>query len=126
MNSVNYGYYIRINAYNHIIKAFSSATEEPQPNDILVNEGEGIQFIVGSNILSEELKHHANEENGLILFDIRGIYLLKYEDGVICKRSDKELQEELACLLKPQPTKYEILSAQIEYIAMMADVELEE
>lgn len=91
MNSEKFGYYIRVNDNNHIVKTFSSALEEPLQTDILVNEGEGIQFVIGSKVLSAELKQYANEENGLVLFDeVKGVCLLKYEDGLISQISEAD------------------------------------
>ncbi len=102
-------YYIRLNEKNQIIKTFSSTFEKPNVTDILIGEGEGSQFRAFSNNLSPELKEFTGVENGLQLTNEHGIYILKYENGLICKVSEEELLEELNNLPKPQPTEVELL-----------------
>lgn len=102
-------YYIRVNENNRIIKTFSSAFENAEKSDIEIGEGDGSQFRVSKERLTEELHDYANVENGLELINEYGLYCLKYENGVISKISDVELQEELNNLPKSPLTKMEML-----------------
>ncbi len=101
-------YYIRVNENGIISKYFSSVFEKPTETDILIGEGEGSQFRATSDKLSVELQEFADIENGLQLTNEFGVYILKYENGVISKISDKELEESLL-LQKPSPTEIELL-----------------
>ncbi len=101
-------YYIRLNENNRIIKTFSSIFEAPEDSDILVGEGEGAQFRVGSNILEESLQEYIEVENGLRLINEFGVYMLKYENGVICKLTEEELEASKP-VIEIKPTEVELL-----------------
>lgn len=108
-------YYIRINEDNQIIKVLSSAFESPLETDILVCENNSPHFNVSSELLSDELKKYANIENGLPLADeATGLHNLKYENGIIRKLTDEELQEEIDNLPQPQPSELEQLKSENE------------
>ncbi len=107
-DKVKYKYFIRVEN-NKIIKAFSNVFENPKENDILIGEGDGSQFRATSEVLSEELQYLSKIENGLSLINDKGLYSLKYENGLICKVSEEELQEELNNLPKPHHTEVEVL-----------------
>ncbi len=101
-------YYISVNEKNRVIKTFSSVFEKPIETDILIGEGAGSQFRVLSDKLSEELQEFAEVENGLQLINELGIYILKYENGVIRKISDEELEESISGV-EFVPTEIELL-----------------
>ncbi len=118
-------YYIRLNEDGKVIKTFSNVYEEATDKDILVGEGEGSQFRVNGNILNVDLQEFANVENGLPLVNDYGFYYLKYEDGLIKKLSDEEIQIEVDSLQKADVTEIVKIWATIDYIAMMAEIDLE-
>lgn len=109
MDIIKNRYFIRTDENKRIIKTFSSVFEKSEKNDILIGEGEGSQFRAGKEVLSEELQEFSDIENGLELLNEHGLYCLKYENGVINKVSDVELQEEFNALPKPQIVNLEIL-----------------
>lgn len=77
-----YKHYIRLNEKKHIIKAFSTAFEQPEENDILVKENAG---------------RHYNP----IIHRTDGLYKFKYIDGEWVVNTDSDLTEELASLIQP-------------------------
>ncbi len=113
-------YYIRLNENSRIVKWFSEVFEKPLDGDILIGEGYGVQFVVGKEVLSEELQEYANVENGLPLTNERGILQLKFENGVISKVSDVELKVEIARTLElmvaNQPTEIEMLREETDVL----------
>lgn len=123
-------YYISINEENRIVKTFSSAFGNPIDSDIEVGEGVGSQFRVSGELLSEELKFFADIENGLQILDENGLYCLKYENGLIHKVDENELQEELNNLPKQQPTKIEMLEEEnimlMETVTQLYEINLEQ
>ena len=60
--------------------------------------------------------------NGLV--NSNGIYLYKYEDGKIIKRSDEEIAEDKR-IQDLIPTQLDIIEAQVTYTAMLTDTLLE-
>lgn len=81
-------HYIRIDANNCIIKGFSDAFEEPEGNDIGINQEGGRHF---------ELLGHINPS----LINESGIHLYKYTDGVVTETTEAERAAELAAMPKP-------------------------
>ncbi len=107
-------YYIRLNENSRIVRWFSEVFEKPIDGDILIGEGYGVQFVVGKEVLSEELYDYADIENGLDLTNKNGLLQLKYENGIISKVSEVELEEQLKVQLEKeqtetQPTEIEVL-----------------
>ncbi len=117
MEELKNKYYIRLNEDGRIIKCFSDVFEEPLENDILISEDYGSQFRITSEVLSQDLQQCANVENGLILTDENGIYILKYEDSLIQKLTDEEYEMEIDNLPVSEPTKMEVLEK--ENLALM-------
>ncbi len=125
MEEIKNNYYIRLDEKNRIIKTFSDFFEQPSQIDILLYTGLGSQFRASSENLANDLQQYSEVENGLPLMSEPGIYTLKYENGKIQKLSTEEIQLEMDNLPKSQPTPIEVLNAKIDYIAMMADIDLE-
>ena len=71
-----YKHYIRIDEDNNIIKGFSDAFEQPQADDICINEQGGYQFRL----------EPGGEENPL-LYTMDGIPLYRW-DGTVVKRTE--------------------------------------
>jgi len=67
-------HYIRLNIDKSIIKGFSDASEQPQPDDILINAKGGVHF--GLNIDSATPYH---SENIRELFSADEIFLFKWD-----------------------------------------------
>ncbi len=118
-------YHIRLNSKNRIIHCFSDLLEQPLQTDIKIGEGSGSQFRVSIEKLSVELQKYADIENGLPLTNEQGIFILKFEDGLIKKVSEEEIKDEIDWLSKVKPTEIEVLKARLDYIAMMSDINLE-
>lgn len=102
-------YVVRLNEKGRIIKTFSDVFDEILDTDTIIGEGISRHFVVDKEVLSEGLQVYANIENGLPLINEFGIYQLKYENGIISKISEEELQEEFESLPKAQPTEIEVL-----------------
>ncbi len=109
MEDLKIKYYLRLDERNKVIKTFSDVFEKSKEADILIGEGYGSQFRASLEVLGEGLENFAEVENGLTLVNKLGIYLLKYENGLICKVSDEEIQAEIDNLPKPEPTEIEKL-----------------
>lgn len=74
-------HYIRLDDENNIIKGFSDAFKQPQPDDILINEQGGRHF---------ELLGQVNPS----LVDGRGVHLYKYVNGQIVVKTPDEINRE--------------------------------
>lgn len=81
-------HYIRIDANNCIIKGFSDAFEQPEVNDICINQEGDRHF---------ELLGQVNPS----LTTISGIHLYKYTDGAVTETTESERAAELAAMPKP-------------------------
>lgn len=80
-------HYIRIDNSNRIIKGFSSEFEEPQQNDICINEDGGRHF---------EMLGRVNPQ----LTDPNLIYIYKYENGQMLERTQEEILQDLQAIPK--------------------------
>ena len=104
-----YSVYARTDENNKVIKIFSTCFEQPNDTDILIKTGNGYEFVHVSyyQILNADMTH-------------------KYciGSGVMRECTDEEIAEEKALFPTPQPTQEEINKANIEYIALMSDIEL--
>ncbi len=128
MKELKNNYYIRLSENSEIVKMFSSVYERPKETDILVGSGFGAQFKITENVLHNDLKQYANIENGLPLINEQGIYQLKYENGLITKISDQELQKEIDNLqkAKSKPSEIEILKQSNLTLMENAAIQFEE
>lgn len=75
-------HYIKIDNNKRITKGFSTDFEEPQENDICINENGGRHF---------ELLGQINPS----LLNMQGVYLYKYENGEITKRTEEEIGNDI-------------------------------
>ncbi len=92
-------HYIRLDTNNCIIKGFSDAFEQPEENDICINQEGGRHF---------ELLGQVNPP----LISLSGVHLYKYIDGVISETTEAERAAELTVIPKPVSES----DAQTEYI----------
>lgn len=83
MNETYSKHYIRIDAENRITKGFSDVFEQPFDSDICINEQGGRHFEM-LGIVNPPL----TEENG--------VYIYKYEDGMVLERTAEEIQADIA------------------------------
>ncbi len=120
MEEIKNKYYIRLNENGRVVKTFSDVFENAMESDILIGEGFGSQFRASSDVLSEDLQEYAEVENGLQLMNDQGIYILKYENGVICKVSDEEIQAEIDDLPESEPSEIEKIKT--ENVALRSNV----
>ncbi len=109
MENLKNKYYIRLNKDNRIIKTFSSVFEKAKERDILIGEGIGSQVRFTKDKLHTDLSHLIGVENGLDLINEMGIYQYKYENDLVTKISNEELQSDIEKLPKPKPSKVEKL-----------------
>ncbi len=112
MEELKNKYYIRIDERGRVVKVFSDIFDKVKESDILIGEGFGSQYRADSSVLSDELQDYADVENGLDLIDENGLYILKYENGIICKVSDEEIEEEIGDLPEPEPSELEQIKSQ--------------
>ena len=97
-------HYIKLDENNRIIKGFSSDFEQALQTDICINENGGRQF----------------EMNGKInpsLIDKKGVFLYKYENGQVIKRTDEEIATEESSIIQPK-SELEILRQTVDTIAL--------
>ena len=89
-------HYVRIDEEKRIIKGFSDAFEQPQENDIVINEQGGRHFrLPFENRVNPPLKTD------------EGIPLYKYENGEVKVRGKEEIQEDTDALPPPPPSTAE-------------------
>lgn len=92
-------HYIRLDNKGSVIKVFSDAFEQPETNDICVNEQGGRQF------------EHKGVENPPI-FNMQGQPLYHYTQSDFVEWADRE-RNTLYPILAPEPTEIEKLREQI-------------
>ena len=88
-------HYIRIDNNRIITKGFSTDFEKPQENDICINEDGGRHF---------ELLGQINPS----LLNMQGVYLYKYENGEITKRTEEEIGRDINEIPK-EPSQAELV-----------------
>lgn len=108
-------HYITADDRGRIIDGFSDAFRQPSDEDICINEQGGYQFRL----------FPGGEENPALRDRKHCIPLYKYENGEVVKRTEEEIEEDIAALPAPAPTDDERRDAQIFYTAMMTDTLLE-
>ena len=91
-------HYIRTDENNSIIRGFSDAFEQPQSDDICINEQGGYQFRI----------FDGGEENPSLTND-DGIALYKWDGKAVKARTKKEIAVDTPEPLQPQPTETEKL-----------------
>ena len=99
--------YIRVKDTN-IVKGFSDVFEEPIEGDICIDESDTRHF------------HIAGEINPTIC-NMDGVYLYKYIDGEIIKKTDEEIAAETpAPVVVPNPLQIQIdsLIASMDFILL--------
>jgi len=78
-----------------------------------IDEGEGDRYNLCQNNYLDKL-----------VYESHGIPQYKYVDGEIVERTQAEIDADIAAIPTPTPTQEEKNKANIDYIAMMTDVEL--
>jgi len=76
-----YKHYIRLNDNEDIIKGFSTAFEQSQEGDILINESENLHFRLFPD----------DEENPLLQNEY-GVFLYRYVNGGIVAKTNEEME----------------------------------
>ena len=110
-NQIFNHHYIRTNADGNITTGFSDAFEQPQENDILINNQGGYQF---------RLFPDGEENPNLITYD--GIALYRWTEGTVEQRTEEEIQTERNRIPQPAPcpTQEERIAAVEAAIVEMA------
>lgn len=105
----NYKVYARANEDNFVIKIFSSCFENPTDSDVLIKQGLGDEFVhVGYyELIDENMCHN-----------------YKIVNGEMVKTTDEDKINDLISQPTPEPTALEKLQADIDYLAIMLDIEL--
>ncbi len=127
MEKDKYKYIIKLDQNNRIIECVSTTLiKELETHSIIIGEGFGAQFRATIDTLDNNVKEYANIENGLQLLNREGIYQLKYENGLIMKVSDEELQKEIDNLPKQRLSKLEQLEQENTILMESATIQFEE
>lgn len=101
MEEIKNKYYLRVDKRNRIIYKLSSAQESPLETDIEVGQGNGTQFQVGTEKLSDELQLWSGVENGLeLIHKDYGLFQLEYVENTIFEVDSDVLENEYAELVK--------------------------
>lgn len=110
-------HYITVDEQNRITSGFSDAFHSPSDTDICINEQGGYQFRL----------FPGGEENPRLHEWPHMIPLYKYKNGEVMKRTEEEIEADIAALPIPeeQPTQLDMIEAQVAYTAMMTDTLLE-
>lgn len=119
MESMNFynKHYITVDERSRIVNGFSDAFRSPSDTDICINEQGGYQF---------RLFPHG-EENPVLFEWTHRIPLYKYENGEVVKRTEEEIEADIAALPVPEavPTQLDMVEAQVFYTAMLTDTLLD-
>lgn len=86
-------HYITVDERGRIVDGFSDAFRKPSDTDICINEQGGYQFRL----------FPGGEENPFLLERTYMIPLYKYENGTVVKRTEAEIEADIAALPKPTP-----------------------
>ena len=100
--------YIRVDGMNNITKGFSDAFEEALEGDICIDESDTRHFYI------------AGEVNPTICTR-DGVWIYKYLDGAIVKKTDEEIKAETpAPVVVPNPLQIQIdsLIASMDFILL--------
>lgn len=89
-------HYISVDEQGRIVDGFSDAFRKPSNTDICISEQGGYQFRL----------FPGGEENPFLLERTYMIPLYKYENGTVVKRTEKEIEADIADL--PRPASDEI------------------
>ena len=104
-------FFIKTDAHNRIIGARFGASALKDWTEIKVEREE--YYRLGEIFIKKRQ-----------IKDSNGIYLYKYEDGKVVKRSDEEIAEDKR-IQDLIPTQLDIIEAQVTYTAMLTDTLLE-
>ena len=120
MEPVNFynKHFITVDEQNRIVRGFSDAFRQPADTDICINEQGGYQFRL----------FPGGEENPSLHEWQHMIPLYKYENGKVVKRTEEEIEADIAALPQPEevPSQLDRVEAQAFFTAMMTDTLLEE
>lgn len=96
-------HYIKVDSSDRIIDGFSDAFRQPDEEDICINEQGGYQFRL----------YPGGEENPTLYHWPHMIPLYKYEDGEVIRRTEEEIEADMAAIPVPvvPPTTEERLTA---------------
>jgi len=111
-------HYITVDELGRIVNGFSDAFYKPSAADICINEQGGYQF-----------RLYPDGEQNPVLFETQHmIPLYKYENGEVVKRTEEEIEADIAALPVPEevPSQLDRVEAQAFFTAMMTDTLLEE
>lgn len=108
-------YYIKIDERNRIIDGWSDGPNPDKDitNAICINEEGSYQFRL----------YPGGEENPNI-YTLEGIPKYEYVNNQISLRSEEDIQDDLKNLPEPAPTELEQMRADIDFISVMAGIEL--
>ena len=84
-------HYITVDERSRIVDGFSDAFRKPSDTDICISEQGGYQFRL----------YHGGVENPFMLERTYMIPLYKYENGTVVKRTEEEIEADIADLPKP-------------------------
>ena len=106
-------HYITVDNHNRIVDGFSDAFRQPSDTDICINEQGGYQFRL----------FPGGEENPALHEWQHMIPLYKYENGKVVKRTEEEIEADIAAIPEPEavPTQLDMVEAQALYTAMCTD-----
>ena len=110
-------HYITVDERKHIMDGFSDVFRQPKETDICINEDGARHF-----------RLFLDGEDNPALFEFEHmIPLYKYENGEVVKRTEEEIEADIAALPVPeeQPTQLDMIEAQVAYTAMMTNTLLE-
>lgn len=108
-------HYIIIRSDGVITDAWSNGPnqEKDTANAICINERGGYQFRL----------YPSGEENPSI-YDMDGIPLYKYVDGMVIARTEDEIEDDRLAIPPAPPSPMEQLRADVDFIAIMSGVDL--
>lgn len=115
-----YKHYIELNSNSDILFGWSTGPtnwKEITNDAICINEAGSYQF-----------RLFPDGEENQPLVDMRGIPLYHYnpETGEITKRSDEEIEKDIAVIPSPAPSRLDKIEADQYYIAAMMGIDLDE
>ena len=115
MENINFynKHYITVDEQGRIINGFSDAFRQPTETDICINEQGGYQFRLFLD----------GEENPILHEFDHMIPLYKYENGEVVKRTEEEIEADIATLPIPEykPTAEERIAELETYNAALED-----
>ena len=110
-------HYVTVDERCRITNGFSDAFRQPSDSDICITAKGSYQFRL----------YPDGEENPQLLTCPQGIPIYKLKSGVVVKRTDEEIEADIAEIPHPEqkPSRMDLMEAQMTYTAMMTDTLLE-